>query len=140
VVLDDAVVHEADARRLGRIAAAVEPTEAGVRGVHARPGREVRVRVVHRRRAVRGPARVRDTGARGDAIGAHAGLELGHARGAARAPQPAALVHGDAAGVIAAVFEPLQALDQHRNDVARADGADDSTHGQGSFALRQAGC
>ncbi len=55
--------------------------------------------------------------------------QLGHARGAARAPQAAALVHRDAAGVVAAVFEPLQALDQDRNDVARADRADDAAHG-----------
>jgi hypothetical protein len=37
-------------------------------------------------------------------------------------------MHGDAAGVIAAVLQAAQTLDQDRNDVAGADGADDSTH------------
>jgi hypothetical protein len=54
--------------------------------------------------------------------------QLGHARGAAGAAQFAVLVHGHAAGVIAAVFQALQAFDQDGNDVAGADGADDATH------------
>ena len=35
---------------------------------------------------------------------------------------------GDAAGVVTAVFQALQALHQHRHDVARGNGADDATH------------
>jgi hypothetical protein len=42
-------------------------------------------------------------------------------------------MHGHAAGVITPVFEPLQALHQHGNDVAGRDGADDATHGEGSL-------
>ena len=71
VVLDDAVVHQRDppGRARGR----------------ARAVREVRVRVVHRRRAVRGPAGVGDAGAALETALAHLGVEIGHTRHAARA-------------------------------------------------------
>lgn len=85
--------------------------------------------VVHRRRAVRGPARVGDAGAALHAIGRHLGVQLGHPAGAAGAAQPAVLVHRDAAAVVAAVLQPLQALDEDRDDVAGADRADDAAHG-----------
>src|ERR1700756_2309941 len=49
---------------------------------------------------------------------------------ATRAALHAVLVHCDAAGVIAAVFEALQALDEDGNDVAGADAGDDATHGE----------
>jgi hypothetical protein len=39
------------------------------------------------------------------------------------------------AGVIAPVFQALQALHQDGNDVAGADAADDATHGEVSFAV-----
>jgi hypothetical protein len=54
--------------------------------------------------------------------------QFGHARRAAR-PFQAAGMHGHAARVIAAVFQPLQALDEDGNDVPGGDGADDATHG-----------
>jgi len=38
-------------------------------------------------------------------------------------------VHGHAAGVIAPVLEPLEALNKDGNDVSGRDGADDATHG-----------
>jgi hypothetical protein len=62
-------------------------------------------------------------------FGSHLRIEFGNTRRAARALQLAVLVHGDAAGVVAAVLEPLQAFDQDRDDVARADRADDAAHG-----------
>ena len=46
------------------------------------------------------------------------------------AVQRAVLMHGDAAGVVAAVLEPLQALDEDGNDVAGTDAGDDATHGK----------
>jgi hypothetical protein len=58
-----------------------------------------------------------------------AGIQLGHAGRAARAAQLPVLVDRDAAGVVAPVFEPLQSLDQDRDDVALADRADDAAHG-----------
>ena len=79
---------------------------------------------------MRGPAGVRNARARLDVLGGHLRLEFGHPRRAARATQLAALVHRDAAGVVAAVLEPLQALDEDRNDVACADCADDAAHGR----------
>jgi hypothetical protein len=117
VVFDDAVVHQGDARCVG----------AAHR--HALARREVRVRVVHRRRAVRGPACVGDAGARSNAVRRHVGFQLRNARRAARAAQFAALVHGHAAAVVATVFQALEALQQDGNDVALADRADDATHG-----------
>jgi hypothetical protein len=106
---------------------AMRPGRAALR-VGAGAVAEVRVRVVHRRRAVRGPARVGDAGEAFDLVVAHLRHQVGHARGAARARQAAGM-HGHAARVIAAVFEPLQALDQDRNDVAMGRCADDAAHG-----------
>ena len=123
VVLDDPVVDQADpadGRDAGRVA-------TGCRRAGA--VREVRMRVVDDRRAMRGPARVRDAGTAADVVGGDVGRQLGDARRAARPPQPAVLMHGDAAGVVAAVFQPTQALDEDGNAVAGADGSDDSAHG-----------
>jgi hypothetical protein len=127
VVFDDAVVHQRHARR-------------GLRRLRAEAGADVWVGVGLGRRAVRGPAGVRNAGAGHKSLGLHLGLQIGHARGAARAPQArprraaeAGRMHGDAAGVVAAVFEPLQALHEDGNDVARGDCADDAAHGSFSW-------
>ena len=125
VVFDDAVVHQRDATGLGTH--------------RARAVAEVRVRVVHRRRTVRGPAGVRDAGAAFDLVGADLVHQFGHTRRAAGALQTAGVaaqaggMHGHAAGVITPVFEPLQTLHQHGNDVAMGNGADDATHGDESL-------
>jgi hypothetical protein len=58
------------------------------------------------------------------------GFEIGHARGAARTRQAAVDVQGDAAGIIAAVFEALQTFDQDRGDVALGYCSDDTAHGE----------
>ena len=116
VVFDDAVVDERDA-----VAA------------------EVRVRVDHRRRAVRGPACVRDAGEAFESGVGHLARQLGDAANAARPLQRAIGMHGHAAGVIATVFQPLEALNQDRGDVARCDRADDATHGV-SFASGAIAC
>jgi len=115
VVLDDAVVDEGDLARGRRC--------------RTRASAEVRVRVVHRRRAVGGPAGVGNAGAGGDVVGRHTGFQLGHARGAASAFQLTALVYSHAAAVVAAVLQPLQAFDEDGDDVARGDRADDAAHG-----------
>ena len=114
VVLDDAVVDQRDA--------------PGAAVGRPRPAGEMRMRVVLSRPAVRGPARVRDAGAALDAVAGDQRLQFGHPSGAAAAAQAAALVDRHAAGVVAAVFEAPQALDQDGNDVACADGADDAAH------------
>ncbi|CUJ06086.1 Uncharacterised protein [Achromobacter xylosoxidans] len=110
VVLDDAVVHQRDARL---VIAQV---------------REMRVGIMRGRHAVRGPAGVGDAGETLHLVLRDLFGQLGHALGAARAAQVAVGVDGDAAGVIAAVFQPLQAFDQDRGDVALGDGANNAAH------------
>ncbi len=120
VVFDDAVVHQRHPRR----------AQCGLvtRDVAARAVAEVRVRVVQRRRPVRGPARVRNAGVGTQAVGLHLGLQLGHPRRAAAALQTRAALQRQPAGVVAPVFEPLQTLHQHGNDVVRRQRRHDATH------------
>ena len=106
MVLDDAVVHQGDTIT-----------------------REMRVGVVDRRYTVGGPTGVGDAGARLHIVLRDLHPQLGHPAGAAGAAQLATLVHGHAARVVAPVLQPLQALDQDRDDVAVADRCDDATHG-----------
>ena len=118
MVFNDAVVHQRHTAGL----------EWRVAFVHTRAGTgavaEMGVRVVHRRRAVRGPAGVGDAGAAFDVVGLHLVHQLRHTRSAARALQApraavqAGRVHGHTARVITPVFEPLQALHEDGNDVA----------------------
>jgi hypothetical protein len=124
VVFNDAVVHHGDA--------------AGLRGGarHATVA-EMGMGVVHRGRAVRGPTGVGNAGAAAQVLGAHLFQQLGHALGAARAHQAsgggrvqAGGVNGNTAGVVAAVFQPLQALDERGNDVMERNCANDSAHGK----------
>src|SRR6218665_957763 len=92
---------------------------------------------VVRRRTMGGPAGVGSAGGAVDMLGLHLLQQLGHAGCAAGALQARATVrrmaaggmHGHAAGGIAPVFQPLQALDENGNDVARGDRADDAAHG-----------
>ncbi|MNV02766.1 hypothetical protein D3C71_930060 [compost metagenome] len=110
VVFDDAVVDQRDAR------------------LFIAQAREVRVGVMRGGHAVGGPAGVGDAGETlhlvlGDLIG-----QLGHALRAARAAQMAVGVDGDAARVIAAIFQALQAFNQDRGDVALGDGANNAAH------------
>ena len=111
VVLDDAVVDEADAAGRGqarRLAAVGARVGRARRRCWPRPVREVRVGVVDDGRAVRRPARVGDAGAALEIVGRDVRRQLGDPRRAARPAQAAALVDGDAARVVAAVFEAAQ--------------------------------
>ncbi len=99
--------------------------------------RRVRVRVRGRRRAVRRPARVRDArqaldprrlGLRGEIRDAGRGDEPCEARRAGRAVDD-----GETGGVVAAILEPADAVDQDRNHVARRGRADDAAHGWVTF-------
>ena len=126
MIFNDAVVHQGHTARLGF-------TRASTRAVA-----EVRMRVVHRRRTVRGPARVRNANTAFDVVGLDLVHQLRHAGRAARALKStmnSALLtaqtggmHRHAAGVVATVFQPLQALHEDGNDVAGRNGADDATH------------
>ena len=104
-VVDDAVVHDDDPAR-----------DVGVR---------VRVRIA--RRAVRRPARMADPDDAGKPL-RQARLHVAHLA--------LALVHGNSVlalqreprRVIAAIFEPMQPLDQNRHRILMSDIANDSTH------------
>ncbi len=84
-ILDDAVMDDGDA------------------------GIGVRMGVDHRRRAMRRPARVADAGAARERLGAQHGVELGELAGRTPALDRAVHQRGDAGGIVAAIFEPLQA-------------------------------
>src|SRR5690606_2498385 len=114
----DAVVHQRDARL---VLAQV---------------REMRVGVVGGRHAVGGPAGVGDAGETGQLVLGDLVGQLGHALRAARAAQVAVDVQRHAARVVAAVFQPLQAFDQDRGDVALGDGANNAAHRGISVNLR----
>ena len=109
VVFDDAVVHQGHAARLAGVTFAVA---------------EVRMRVVHRRCTVRGPAGVGDASAAFDVVYLHLVHQLGHPRCAAGALQTALAavqaggMHCHAARVIASVLQALQTLNQDGDDVA----------------------
>ena len=77
----------------------------------------MRVRVVHRRGPVGRPPRVCNADETFKMGRLHLFHQLRHARGAAGALQ-ATRIHRDATGVVAPVFQPLQALNQNRNDIA----------------------
>src|SRR5690606_14636850 len=106
VVLDDAVVDDR------------EPV-----------ARDVRVRVALARRAVRRPAGMRDAELAFERMLRECLVEHLHLADRAHPLELLLRVeHREARRVIAAVFEPPQALDQDGYDIALGDGSDDSTH------------
>src|SRR5699024_9758589 len=104
VVFDDAVVHHGD------------------------PAGHVRVRVVLAGRAMRGPARVRDAGAARERPCQVTLFHLAHFAPGAHALDAAFVEPGQAGGVVAALFQGLQAGDEDGGYVTLGDGGDDSTH------------
>src|SRR5690606_33034549 len=107
MVLDDAVVHH------GQLV----------------PG-EVRVGITLARRTVGGPAGMSDPQTTGQWFGLQSSLQLADLAYAAATIQCALFGQQRHTGaVITAIFQALEALDQHRSDVALGDGAYDSTHG-----------
>ena len=106
VILDDAVVHH------GQLV----------------PGK-VWVSVALAGRTVGGPAGVGDAQAPGQWFGLQGCLQFADFTDTATAIQCARLGQQRYTGaVVAAVFQALEAFDQHRGDVALSDGAYDSTH------------
>src|SRR6266849_3852807 len=110
VVLDDAIVH------------------------HRHAAGNVRMRVLLRRHAVGGPARMRDPDVPGEALRARELLQLRDAAGRAHTAQrrPRSRRHSvedrDPGGVVAAILEPLQPLDEDGNDVTLGYRPDYSAH------------
>lgn len=110
VVFDDAVMHQRHA------------------GVLFRRGK-VGVRIEVDRRAMRGPARVRDARETAQAFFGDLLFQFGHARGGTRTLQTAIGVQRDAAGIVAAVLQAFQAFDQDGGNVTLRYRADDAAHG-----------
>src|SRR6185503_1821032 len=97
----------------------------------------VRMRVALGRLAVRGPARVTDADATRDRSIVQRRLEIAELADRAPDRDRAFLEDRDAGGVVAAVLEPPQRVEDHLLGVLTAtDVADDSAHG---FALRREG-
>src|SRR5690606_11182025 len=105
VVLDDAVVHHRDAVDLVRV---------GVRLRGAPVGRPARVPEPHA------------TGQLTSLDGLGEVVELAHG---ARDAQALPVVDDDARGVVPAVLEPLETVEQHGGDPTLTDVANDSAHG-----------
>ncbi|MNI62711.1 hypothetical protein D3C73_1180420 [compost metagenome] len=78
--------------------------------------------------AVGGPAGVADADGPGDRISRQDGLQLADLALGATALDAPAVLHGDAGGIIAAILQPLQAVDQARDDGAGSGDADDAAH------------
>ena len=104
-VLDDAVVDDRDLRA------------------------HVRVRVAPCRTAVRRPARVADAGAPAQRLASQPRLEVAQLAFGATAAEAAVVDRGDAGGIIAAILEPAQRVDEIVRDGLLAEDADNSTHG-----------
>jgi hypothetical protein len=119
---------------LEHAAARLQPSRSGLKfsmmplWTSATSLRRMRVRVVRRRAAVRRPARVRDADGAGQRLfGQHLAqvdqLALGAAARSSRLDD-----RGDAGRVIAAIFQPLQAVEQPIGNGVIAQDSNDSTH------------
>ncbi len=86
------------------------------------------MRILRDGRAVRGPACVRDAGRAFEMGFVDLRVEIGDARDAARAARCVGFEHGDAARIVATVFEAPQSFDQHRNDITLRNCADNAAH------------
>src|SRR5947208_5721698 len=100
--------------------------------------RQMRMRVVGRRRAVRRPPRMRYSGRRMELASVGLQSQIGDTR---RRDQPlenrrcAAIDHGKAGGIVAAIFEPPDSFDQDWNHVASRCRANDAAHDKLPFAI-----
>ena len=106
VVLDDAVVHDDDAA--GAVA--------------------MRMRVLFRRPAVRGPARVAEAIHAGERLSLDRVFEVDQLAGAAAHFDRAVLHDRDAGRVVAAIFEAAQPIEKDGDDGLRPDVTDDAAH------------
>ncbi|MDR8760527.1 hypothetical protein FEP90_02211 [Burkholderia multivorans] len=120
--------HEFVALRAQRVAQRLEVLDDAVVHERQRARREDRMRVVRDGRAVRRPARVRDARRALEVRFANLRVEIGDARDAARALGRIRFEHGDAARIVATVFEAPQSFDQHRNDITLRNCADNAAH------------
>ncbi|MPM84771.1 hypothetical protein SDC9_131847 [bioreactor metagenome] len=124
VVLDDAVVHQGHAcRRIG----IGHGRDAGTMA-------EVGMGIAHRRLAVSGPAGMGNAGETFHMLGLDLLHQLGHAGCRARTLQTQAQAAGirclysHTTGVITTILQPLQTLDQNRNNIAMRHRSNNATH------------
>ena len=103
-VLDDAVMDDGDFRR------------------------HVRMRIAFGRTAVRGPARVPDTGQAGERLGQQARFQIAQFAFGAAARQRAGFDGRDASRIITAVFETPERVDQIGRDRRFTEDSDDPAH------------
>ena len=113
-VLDDAVVH--DSKLVGG----------------------VRVRVVLGRLAMRGPAGVADAGEASERLACEPHLEIAQLALGAPARQCAAFQRRDACGVVAAIFQPLERVDELARYRFTAENADNPAQGRLFPSLQRA--
>ena len=85
------------------------------------------------RPAVGGPARVADAAGAGERLAREPGLEIAQLALGAPAGQLAAFQRGDAGGVVAAVFEPLERVDERGRDRLTPENAHNSAHAIGGL-------
>ncbi len=104
-ILDDAVVYKRNARRHMRMGVAL----AG--------------------NAVRGPTRMADAGGAAQRLRGKQGLQIAQLALGAAAGELALFERRDAGGIIAAIFEPFQRVDQRVDDRLFSQNPDDSAHG-----------
>ena len=88
----------------------------------------VRMRVRFGRRAMRRPARMADAGGAGERLRLQLGFEVDELAAGAAARQKPVLERRDAGRIIAAIFEPLQRVDDERRDRLPPQNADDPAH------------
>src|SRR5690606_26813041 len=86
------------------------------------------VGVLFRRAAMGRPACVSDTVLPVDGSGTNGRLEIGELAGAAAKIDRAVANEGHARGVVAAVLQLSQSLDENADDVFRSDVSDDAAH------------
>ena len=88
------------------------------------------MRIVYGRRAMRGPARVRDTGRSGRRIAGQLGGQVPEFALGAAALELAVMDGADAGRIIAAIFQPLEPVDQPVGHVAAPQDSDNAAHGK----------
>ncbi len=89
---------------------------------------EMRMRIVIRHAPVRGPARVTDADAAFDRLVLDQRREICNAPHALADFDAAAIQRGDARGVIAAIFQPAQPIEEDGSRVCFADVANNAAH------------
>src|SRR5262245_19150082 len=93
--------------------------------------RGVRVRIMFGRSAVSGPAGVADSDRAGERLAHESGFEIAQLAFGSPARELAAFESSNAGGIVAAIFEPLERIDQQARDRFAAENAHDSAHASG---------